>query len=278
MGAAARTGRPEAVREALGFSTGAAASRSVNRPDHRGWTPVMHAAHRGFSRVVEVLAEAGADLDHAETARGMTALRLAIRQNHSSTVAALLARRASPHAVAADGHSPLSAAAAAGNPVAVRILLSNGADPSAELEVGTPLMLAARFGHKAVVSVLVKAGADPNQQSPLNKCTSALLQAVAGGHAATAEHLLACGADVNQPNIYGSTPLMKAARAGHSGIVLLLLRGGADPAALDMYENAALGIAEQHGFHGCASLLRTALGGGTLPDAPRAAKDGPARE
>ena len=268
VASAVRTGRVDAVEAALA-ATGSPATE-VNRPDHKGWTPVMHAAYRGYAQVVELLAEAGADLDHAEAAKGFTALRLAIRQKHKATVAMLLARRASAHAVSADGHSPLTAAAMSGAAVSVRLLIANGADPSLELKVGTPLMIAARYGHKSAVSVLVQAGVDVNQQSPLNKCTSALLQAVAGGHRMTAEYLIRNGADVNQPNIYGTTPLMKAARHGDSGTVLLLLSNGADPSAVDMYENTALKVAEEHGFDGCATLIRDAIDGAPLPPPRRA--------
>jgi len=48
----------------------------------------------------------------------------------------------------------------------VRFLLQNGADASAETNVGyTPLHQAAQQGHSAVITILLASGAQPNSQT-----------------------------------------------------------------------------------------------------------------
>ncbi|KAM8874305.1 ankyrin repeat and MYND domain-containing protein 1 [Spinachia spinachia] len=103
---------------------------------------------------------------------GRTALHMACQrdsdyQNASKVVALLLSHRASTDLLWS-GHSPLSLAIAGGNDLAVKELLSGGADPNLALgcRVGSALCAISNFsyhlcGNRAkLLGMLVKAGAD----------------------------------------------------------------------------------------------------------------------
>lgn len=124
-----------------------AAGSSPNEPAASGITPAIMAVYGGNTAVLELLLDAGAEVNLAPI-----------------------------------GHGPLHAAVLRGNLEAVTLLLSRGADPNLLLQqptptrrqssdyhfhdslVGTsPLWLAARFAEPAIMASLLKAGADPHR-------------------------------------------------------------------------------------------------------------------
>ena len=97
-----------------------------NTPDERGNTLLMVAVRHKNAKLVDLLIDAGARLNHA-------------------------------------GWNPLLYAATAGHPKIIRLLLDGGAAINSTSENGTTaLMMAARGNHTDTIKVLLKNGADPN--------------------------------------------------------------------------------------------------------------------
>jgi ankyrin repeat protein len=114
-----------------------------------------------------------------------------------------------------------------GNLGAVEKLLGKGTDASARDKAGwTPLHLAAYSGHREIADLLIANGADVNAKIDVIECTPLHLCAKQG-HKDMAELLIAKGADVNAGDDSGWTPLRYAVRKGRQEVAdLLNERGG----------------------------------------------------
>jgi ankyrin repeat protein len=130
-------------------------------------------------------------------------------------------------AVDADGTTPLHWAARAGDLVAVKTLLRDGANANATNRYGvTPLALAAERGDAAVVDALLAAGAEAGRS--LSNGQTMLMIAARTGNAATIRALVAHGASTNvKENVLGETALIWAAAENHADAVAALVHAGA---------------------------------------------------
>ncbi|XP_033849129.3 ankyrin repeat and BTB/POZ domain-containing protein 3-B-like [Acipenser ruthenus] len=153
----------------------------INSLNEQGLSPLMYACAAGDEAMVQVLLEAGADIDvqvpsnlqrapsvHPEM-RHRTALAFAIAFGHISVVQLLLEAGADVDGCVTDGvmsESPLQLAAAAGHLELVSLLLEHGADPlcgsACEGGVGASIhgttnafSLAAAHGHRNVLRKLL---------------------------------------------------------------------------------------------------------------------------
>lgn len=152
------------------------------------------ASARGLTTLLSAFSRCGVDLDIA-LEQNYTALIMASRYDHLSTVEFLLEKGVNINAQNKFGYTALMWASLSDNRDIVRVLLRFGAKVDlADNMMYTPLLKASRDNNLAVVKILLDANADPNHQ-----------------------------------NERGATALMEASFRGHSGIVSVLLESNADP-------------------------------------------------
>lgn len=155
----------------------------VDTPDRDGWTPLAHAVYRNHVPSVEVLAEAGVNLEDGSP--GFTPLSIALSEGKFYAAKSLLDIGASANKPAGEeGLTPLMLIASlrqvakradriSQGPSAVEIaqvLIKKGADVNAKSVNGvTPLMVAAAFDNPPLIGILVQAGADISAATPDGK-------------------------------------------------------------------------------------------------------------
>lgn len=155
--------------------------------------------------------------------------------------------------------TPLLKAVYNDNASAVKILLAEGANASAENRYGvTPLALACQNGNTELVEALLAAGAGPNTAQPGGE--TALMTAARTGIPGTVKALLAAGAEADARERNQQTALMWAAAEGHAEVVELLLAAGADPRArLKSGYDALLFAVREGKIDAVKALLKTGI-------------------
>lgn len=124
-------------------------------------TPLMTAAGKGYSRVVRVLLNKGANASTANQYGG-TALHEAAFEEHLAVTKVLVEAGADLNAPTRDGSTPLHHAAISEVWEVVGLLVRAGANVNSRVDSGaTPLYFAAQFGQLEAVRELLHAEADP---------------------------------------------------------------------------------------------------------------------
>jgi ankyrin repeat protein len=164
----------------------------------------------------------------ASSAAAQGSLIDAARVGDHATAVALLAERADPNQLEADGTTPLHWAVHHDDADLVARLLRSGANVAAANDYGaTPMTEAAVTANPVVLAALLDAGADVD--SPNADGQTALMVVARGGNTAAAELLIERGADVNaREQRKGQTALMWAVAQSHPAMVALLLEHGAE--------------------------------------------------
>jgi ankyrin repeat protein len=245
MWAAAR-GRLDNVRLLL------AAGADVNHTTADGFTPLFFALKSGKPDVPVAVLEAGGDADHVGP-EGTTAAQLAIFQKDYAFAARMVERGADVKAFDRNGHTLLLAAVGENQPMLVKVLLANGADPNTwsgpskiqwryepnfmpgeyNAPSKPPLLLAAEKGSVDCIELLVSAGADPMVKMPNG--TTLLHAAVSSDRVAAVAVALRLRPDPNVADALGRTPLHQILQQRHYPgneaveILKLLAQKGARP-------------------------------------------------
>ena len=206
----------------------------------RWQSPISNAARWGYTDVIQVLIEEGADVNPEQKLDKMVAVPLieAGCEGHLEIAQLLLANGANVNAIGdvLGGlvETPLTAAAWEGHFQVAKLFIDNGADVNFEVSdkgisanYSAPLLVAARTGQKEFVGLLLANGADVNPpyegvEGDTTIFPTPLLAAAELGYKEIVQLLLANGADVNVKGPYGNAR-EAALLKGHEDIAALLL-------------------------------------------------------
>jgi RNA polymerase sigma factor (sigma-70 family) len=149
---------PELVNAEEGWELDEAALHDLPVPTRA--TPLIRAAERGDSAMVDLLLARGAEADRGcGCAGGEGALWAALAAGRTRVAARLLDAGADPNRAAFADHTALHVAAMRGHDDLVEILLAHGADPRRRSREGsTPLDWARTKGHARAAALLERAG------------------------------------------------------------------------------------------------------------------------
>lgn len=229
----------------------------IHTADEKKWTALHHAARRGHGEIVQLLLQAGADVNsqYSRRDRGgvakssyvvhwpvrcLTPLHLAAYANHLSVMKLLIEANADINAKGswdADETEiefykarPMHFAVAGRAYEAVQFLISSIVDIDAEDGTGeSALYQAAELGDERLVEMLLRAGADPDtMRNDADDPRAPLHVAVEELYIDVVKLLLYYGADVNTEDGDGSTPIHYAMRIGGVEMARLLMSYGAD--------------------------------------------------
>ena len=241
---ACRAGDLVEVVRLLEQGDGPSLAAAVSR---RGCTALTMAADMGRVEVVTELLKRGVSRPDEAVKDGTTALMLACRYGHASTVDVLIAHGASVHTPSSTNNTAITIASGNGFSDLVEKLISLGASVHLALTTGwTPLHCAADGGFGPVVRLLLAAEADPSSATKKKQSTPLILAARKGNLMALSA-FLELGAIIDHPRTDGTTALMSAARNGHDVAVRRLLKAGASTMMQDVQGATAMSYAAAHG-------------------------------
>ncbi len=266
------------------------------------FTALHVAAMAGNTAFVEMLVEAGADLESHDEA-GDTPLNIAAWQGQLGTIERLIELGAVPIVANERGRSGIDHSQNEGHDEVAAYLMTfqepGIADGMTQEEMDRAMLMAAQRNKPEDVAAFLEAGADPN--------ATVLASGAAGIHFAAVRNslemfnlLVDAGADItaltyegesllhfagahNGFNVaesamtladfdlegrrkqYGFTPLVTAAFAGHVAMVELLIANGADIEAVDDYGDSSVNVAA---YAGHVEAIRTLVDLGANPDSP----------
>jgi len=195
---------------------------SIDALDKFGQSPLMVATRKGFTNVINILLEYGADVELQDSS-GKNSLMLACFIG-SKEIAKLL-RNSGLHWSTTDknGCTSLHYAVDSCNKKLVQWVIQEGAPIEARDNVSgwTPLLrVAATSGDHDTCEVLLDAGADVNLQDYAGK--SSLMMACLNGHLLTTQLLLERGANMELKTAHGKTCFDMALSFDRSSIISLL--------------------------------------------------------
>ncbi|CAN9217724.1 unnamed protein product [Alternaria alternata] len=188
-------------------------------------TPLRLAVKGRHPEVIEVLLEAGADID--ALVLGDTALYTAVLQGHTEIVALLLDKGADVNALSGVKDNAISRASYLGNKEMIDLLLERGADINAMAVEGDAALHNASFkGHKEILELLISKGANVNAQG--HYYGTGIQAASLGGNKEILELLIDKGVDVHAQGGYHGNAIQAASLMGHKECLELLLDNGAE--------------------------------------------------
>lgn len=261
---AVSSGDAEQVRQVVADRPGL-----INQQHARGnFAPLHEAVDGGRTEIVQVLIDAGADLDNQKS-DGRTPLHMAVSRGSIDIVKALLAAGAYVDPVDHDHITPLHIAASLGHAEMVELLLREGASIHARKRHDvTSLHMAASNGRLEVVKRLVS-HARFNYYASAYFWPSYLQSPVvppnveeAWGMPRNEPYYMRryntprfVSAFVSVQDRYGHSALYRSVYSGHAEIAELLIEAGADLNAQDKVGNTALHAAALQGREQATRVL-----------------------
>ena len=215
-----------------------------------GDTALMTAASQSHKECIEILVEAGADVN-LTNAVGKTALMFMLSRNGSSEcLNYLLQARADVNIETEYGCTAIQCAAQNTNQENLQLLINAGANVNINSHnTMTPLEVACYHGITTNAEVLIKSGTDVNVTDNYTFKNALICAAMCGNHECV-DLLIKSGADVNKPaeglsatwgvSHPGDTALMHTASMRDHRSVNLLIQAGADVNALNARGECAL--------------------------------------
>ena len=229
--------------------------------DNAGRTCFMFAAYHGHTETVRYLMDASHTALNLTNQKGeaqWSALFYAIHQNHADVVQVLIDAGADIEAKDERGCSPLHEACGSGELEIVKVLVKAGSGVSVTDNKGNAcLNLAAQNGHTETVRYLLCLPEVDVNQSVNNSGLTSLNHAVSQKHSDVVQVLIDAGADVEANNM-GLTPLHRACKCGALEIVQMLVEAGADVRVVDFHSTTTCLLFAAH--YGRTETVRYLVG------------------
>jgi len=199
-------------------------------------TPLMKAAHEGAAEIIELLLEAGANVNAQATDSKETALMNAATRGHVTVVRSLLEHKADVKPSNTYGSNALNNAVGVGHIEVAEMLLEHGADVEKGWEMKaegvthslSPLMSAVASGNVEMIRFLAKKGADLNSGAKSGPQTPLIL-AIYQGKIESVNALIELKANVNAKTKDGDTALKAAQKGDQEDVIAILKAAGAKP-------------------------------------------------
>lgn len=244
------------------------AGAEINFVNAHGWTALIEAADEGSYESAVVLIKAGADANLKGNNNNRSALAMAASEGHMDVFRLLVENGADVLAMQGKRH-PLHEAAEEGELLALRTILQIGSDINVTDEHGrTPLSYAAEEGHLEVISTLLKAGAAAGARDSGGR--TPLIYAAAEGNEEVVMLLLQKGVDPNELDRSGHSAIVYATDEGHLDIIKMLMEQG--DVDLDQLSAQGHDLLEIAGKEGHTHIISYLLGGKDITDSDQAVR------
>ena len=218
-----------------------------------GGTPLLVAAKEGQLACMQILLDAGAEIDRTNCV-GRTSLYCAAQEGQLAALKMLLSRGAKIKGWSSCESDPLCIAALRGHMASVRALVRAGAPIITARRYGfSALNNAAQNGHMEILEYLLQQGVSANAESTPSGGTP-LRVASEKGHILCMKVLLDAGADLNH-SLNGRTALYGAAHENRLAALALLLASGANRQGWNDWDSDPLCIAAFNGHVECVKAL-----------------------
>lgn len=184
-------------------------------------------------------------------------LGVAIINDHTAVVRALLGAKVDPNAPALEDQPALFVAVSYLRAWLVPELVRAGAALDyAHPEIGGTLALAIAKGDAKTIEALFRAGVPVGLRNAGGARDIHIAALV--GNEEVVKRLIEKGANIHCPNFQGGTPLRSAASTGHAEVVRLLLEAGADPSPVDSFNKRPIDYAKEGEYRAVARILEQA--------------------
>lgn len=223
-------------------------------------TALIAASRAGFTDIVRVLLDAGAQIEK-KAAWGATALCAAAQSGHYEITELLLSRGANPFFDGPNRGALIQAAVTGGNADILNLALRYPHDVDAQTANGaTALLVAARDRRYDLAKELLNHGASVNIRD--NEGTTTLIAAAPDDDSSLPADtrlmalLIEHGADVNAADTNGWTALMSAAFFNDLGLAKMLVSAGANISAIDSKGRTPINLAVETKHHEMEEFLK----------------------